>query len=89
MIMDILDWGCCPKKSMTLLQLLLESMRIMDIPYWGWCPKQLFGWSSYALRKLCLKFGLNLMSLKASRSPSKIDDNSGVLDGVDDDFGHS
>jgi hypothetical protein len=29
------------------------------------------------------------MSLKASRTPSKIDDNSRVLDGVDDDYGHS
>ena len=28
------------------------------------------------------------MSLKASRTPSKIDDNSRVLDGVNDDYRH-
>ena len=36
--------------------------------------------------ELCLKFGKNLLSLKASRTPSKIDDISGVQSGVDDDF---
>ena len=74
---------------MTLLQLLLESMMIMDIPDWGWCPWWRFGWSAYDLRKLCLKFGWNLLSLKASRTLSKMDDISGVFAGVDDDFGCS
>ena len=32
--------------------------------------------------KLCLKFGGNLLSLKASRTPSKIDDISQVLAGA-------
>ena len=45
-----------------------------------------FGWSPHALRELCLKFGLNLLGLNASRAPSKIDDISRVLAGFDDDF---
>ena len=36
--------------------------------------------------ELCLKVGGNLLSLKASRTPSKIDDITRVLAGVDDDF---
>ena len=48
-----------------------------------------FGWSAYALRKPCLKFGLNLLSLKASRIISKIDDIAGFPAGDDDDHGHS
>ena len=42
--------------------------------------------SPHALRELCLKFGWNQLSLKASRIPSKIDDIYKVLIGVDDDF---
>ena len=63
-------------------------MMIMDIPDWGWCPWWRFGWSAYALRKLCLKVDWNLLSLKASRSPSKIDDIVAELAGVNDDYGH-
>ena len=74
---------------MTLLQLLLESRMIMDIPDLGWCPWWNFGWSAFALRKLSLKFGWNLLSLKASRSPSKIDDIAAVVAGVYEDYGHS
>ena len=36
--------------------------------------------------ELCLKFGGNPLSLKASRTPSKNDDISRILAGVDDDF---
>ena len=42
-----------------------------------------------ALSKLSLKFGWNLFSLKASRSPSKIDDIVAVFAGVYDDYGYS
>ena len=38
------------------------------------------------MRDLCLKFGLYILSLKASRIPSKIVDIYRVLDEVDDDF---
>ena len=38
------------------------------------------------VHELWLKFGWNLLSLKASRTPSKIDDISRDLAGVDDDF---
>ena len=48
-----------------------------------------FGWSAYALRNPCLKFGWNLLSLKASRTLSKMDDISGVFAGDDDDCGCS
>ena len=34
--------------------------------------------------ELCLKIGKNLLSLKASRTPSKINEISRVLAGVDD-----
>ena len=57
-----------------------------DVPDWGWCPWWHNGWSANALRELCLKFGWNPMSLKASRTLSKIDDISRILAGVDDDF---
>ena len=69
-----------PQRLMTLLQLLLESMMIMDIPDRGCCPWWRFGWSSYALRKLCLKFGWNLLSLKVSRMVSKMEDIAGSLE---------
>ena len=70
---------------MTLLEFLLELMMIADVPDWGWWPWWRFGWSSYALRKPFLKVGWNLLSLKASRTLSKMDDISGVFAGVDDD----
>ena len=57
----------------------------MDIPDWGWCPWWHFWWSAYAMRKLCLKFGWNMMSLKAS----KMDAIARVVAGVYDDYGHS
>ena len=47
---------------MTLFQLLLEMMMIMDIHDMGWCPWWCIGLSPYALRKLCLMSGGNLMS---------------------------
>ena len=50
-----------------------------------WC----FGWSAYALSKLSLKFGWNLLSLKTSRSPSKVDDIVAGVAGVYDDYEHS
>ena len=74
---------------MTLLELMLESMMIIDIPDWGLCPWWHFKWSAYALRKLSLKFGQNVLSLKASRSPSKINDIAAVFAGVSNDFEHS
>ena len=74
---------------MTILELLLEFMMIMDIPDWGVMSLMHFGWSAYALSKLSLKFGWNLLSLKASRSPSKIDDIVAGVAGVYDDYGHS
>ena len=54
-----------------------------------WCPWWRFGWPAYALRKPCLEFGWNMLSLKASRTLSKMDDISGVFAGVDDDCGCS
>ena len=77
------------QRWMTYLEFLLELMMIVDVPDWGWCPWWRFGWSAYALRKPCLKFGWNLLSLKASRTLSKMDDISGVFAGVDDDCGCS
>ena len=74
---------------MTFLEFMLELMMIVDVPDWGWCPWWRFGWSVYALKKLCLKFGWNLMSLKASRTLSKMEDVSGVFAGVYDDCGCS
>ena len=59
------------QRSMTFQEFWLE---LMMIPDWGWCPWWRFGWSAYALRKLCLKFGWILLSLKASRMVSKMDD---------------
>ena len=41
------------------------------------------------MRKLCLNFGQNLLSLKASRMVSKMDDIAEVVAGVYDDYGHS
>ena len=37
----------------------------------------------------CLNFGRNLLSLKASRTVSKIDDIAGVVARVEEDYGHS
>ena len=68
------------QRLMTFREFLLELMMIEDVPDWGWCPWWRFGWSAYALKKLCLKFGWNLMSLKASRTLSKINDNTGGLE---------
>ena len=65
---------------MTFWEFLLELMMIVDVPDWGWCPWWCFGLSRYALRKPCLKFGWNIMSLKASRTLSKIDDYAGGLE---------
>ena len=56
---------------------------------WGWCPWWHFGWSPHSLMELSLKFGWNLMSLKASRTLSKMDDISVVFPGVDDECGCS
>ena len=61
----------------------------VDVPDWGWCPLRHFGLSRYALRRLFLKLHGNLLSLKASRTLSKIHDIDGVVAGVDDDYGHS
>ena len=71
---------------MKLLELLLEFSMIKDIPEWCLCPWWQFWLSPCALRKLCLKIGWNLLSLKASRTISKIDDITWV---VADDNGHS
>ena len=51
-----------------------------DVPDWGWCPWWYYGWSVNALRELCLKFGWILLSLKASRTLSKMDDIAGGLE---------
>ena len=59
----------------------------IDVPDWGWCSWWHYGWSAYSLMELYLKFGWNLLSLKASRTLSKMDDISGVFAGVDDDCG--
>ena len=67
-------------------RLLTGSDDDFDVPDWGWCPWWHYGWSTNALRELCLKFGWNPMSLKASRTPSKIDDICRFLAGVDDDL---
>ena len=58
----------------------------IDVPDWGFCPWWRYEWYAYALRELCLKFGWNAMSLKASRTPSKIDDICRFLAGIDEDF---
>ena len=78
-----------PQRLMTFLQLLLESLMIMVIPDSGWCPWWHFEWSAYSLRKLSLKFGWNLLGLKASRSPSKINDIIAVVAGVNDYYENS
>ena len=56
-------------------------MRNLDVPDWGFCTLWHFWWYTYALQKVCLKFGWNLLSLKASltRTLSKIDDITGVV----------
>ena len=77
------------QRSMTLQEFLLELMMIMDIPDWGWCPWSHFELSLCALKRLCFKFGWNLLSLKAPRTLSKINDITGVVAGVDDDYGYS
>ena len=74
------------QRLMKLLELLLEFSMIKDIPEWCLCPWWQFWLSPCALRKLCLKIGWNLLSLKASRTISKIDDITWV---VADDNGHS
>ena len=51
---------------------LLKSMMIMDISDGGWCSGCHFGLPRYDLRKVCLKCVLNLLSLKAWRTLSKI-----------------
>ena len=61
----------------------------MDVPDWGWCPMMTFWIVQICLRKHCLKFGWNLLSLKASRTLSKMDDIAGVAAGDDDDSGYS
>ena len=77
------------KRWMTFPKFWLELMMIVDIPDWGWCPWWRFGWSAYALKKLCFKFGWNMFSLEASRTLSKIIDITGFgvcwrfLTGVD------
>ena len=50
------------------------------VPDLGWCPWWHYGWSANALRELCLKFGWNPMSLKASRTLSMMDDIAGGLE---------
>ena len=50
---------------------LLEVWRMLGIPDWGWCPWWHYGWSTNVLRELCLKFGWNPISLKASKNPVK------------------
>ena len=77
------------QRSMTLLVLLLGLMMIMDISDWDWCPWWCIVLFIYTVRKLCLKFGWNLLSLKGSKTLSKIDDIAGVSAGVDDDYGNS
>ena len=39
------------------LGLLTGSDDDFDVPDWGSCPLWHYGWSAYALRQLCLKFG--------------------------------
>ena len=46
----------------------------------GWCPWRHYGWCAHALRGLCLKFGWYLLSLKASRTLSKMADIAGDLE---------
>ena len=74
------------QRWMTFQEFLLELDDDFDIPDWGWFPWWHYGWSANALRELCLKFGWNLMNLKASRTLSEIDDILGILAGDDDDF---
>ena len=75
-----------PSKIDDILGILAGVDDDFDFPDWGCCPWWHFAWSAHALRKLCLKFSGNPMSLKASRTPSKKNDISGILAGVDDDF---
>ena len=81
------------RRSMTfqvfLQELLLELMIIRYNPDWGWCHWWCFGLSRCTMRKLWLKSGGNLLSLKASRTLSKINDIAQVVAGDDDDYGHS
>ena len=75
-----------PSKIDDISRVLAGDDDDIDVPDWGWCPWWHYGWSANALRKLCLKFSWNPKSLKASRTPSKIDDISRVLAGDDDDI---
>ena len=43
-----------------------------DVLDGGCCPWRCFAWSAHALRELCLKFGRNSMSLKATRTASRL-----------------
>ena len=75
-----------PSKMDDILRIFAWVGDDFDVPDWGCCPWWRFAWSAHALMELCLKFGWNPISLKASRTPSKIDDIFRILAGVDDDF---
>ena len=67
---------------MTFLEFLLELMMILIFLTGAGILDDIME----GLQRPCLKFGKNPMSLKASRTLSKIDDISRILPGVDDDF---
>ena len=60
------------QRLITLLELLLEFKVIIEILDWGWC--------------LWWHFGLSPYGLKASRTPSRINNISRIIAGVDDEF---
>ena len=69
-----------PSKIDDIFRVLAGVDDDLDFPDWGWCPWLHHGWSAYALWELCLNFGWNLLSLKASRMLLKMDDVAGGLE---------
>ena len=61
-----------PSKINDISSVLAGVDDAFDVPHWGWCPWWRFEWSPHVLRESCLKFGWNLLRLKTSRIPSKI-----------------
>ena len=69
-----------PSKIYDISRILALVDDDIDAPDWGWCHWWHYGWSSYALRELFLKFGWNLFNLKASGALSRMDDIAGGLE---------
>ena len=69
-----------------IMKPLLQPLPPQTFSFWlrlvSWMT---FWFFRHALRMLCLEFGWNLLSLKASRTLSIFND----IAGVDDDYGHS